>query len=208
VTRIARIFLTGILVLLPLAVTVAIIAWVVSLLITYAGPNSGFGRFLVSLGLTLNDDSVAPYVLGLLLVVGAIFLIGFLVEHRIGKWLGGFFERLIRRIPVVSSIYDLSARFTSMVDAKGGGDLKAMSPVWCFFGGDKGAAVLALLASPTPVKIGGADYMGVLVPSAPVPVGGALIYVPSSWIKPADGGVENLMNVYVSMGVTPPKGLA
>jgi uncharacterized membrane protein len=41
-----------------------------------------------------------------------------------------------------------------------------------------------------------------------VPVGGALIYVPSSWIKPADGGVETLMNVYVSMGVTPPKGLA
>jgi uncharacterized membrane protein len=44
----------------------------------------------------------------------------------------------------------------------------------------------------------------VLVPSAPVPIGGALIYVPEEWIKPADGGVERLMNVYVSMGVTPP----
>jgi uncharacterized membrane protein len=28
--------------------------------------------------------------------------------------------------------------------------------------------------------------------------------VPSDWVKPADGGVERLMNVYVSMGVTPP----
>lgn len=80
-----------------------------------------------------------------------------------------------------------------------------MSPVWCFFGGDKGAAVLALLASTKPVIIGKEEYMGILVPSAPVPVGGALIYVPASWIKPAEGGVENLMNVYVSMGVTPPK---
>ena len=43
-----------------------------------------------------------------------------------------------------------------------------------------------------------------LVPSAPVPFGGALIYVPVEWVKPADGGVERLMNVYVSMGVTPP----
>jgi uncharacterized membrane protein len=28
--------------------------------------------------------------------------------------------------------------------------------------------------------------------------------VPSDWVKPAEGGVERLMNVYVSMGVTPP----
>jgi uncharacterized membrane protein len=37
-----------------------------------------------------------------------------------------------------------------------------------------------------------------------VPCGGALIYVPSDWVKPADGGVERLMNVYVSRGVTSP----
>ena len=35
-------------------------------------------------------------------------------------------------------------------------------------------------------------------------VRGALIYVPSEWIRPAEGGVYRLMNVYVSMGVTPP----
>jgi uncharacterized membrane protein len=46
-----------------------------------------------------------------------------------------------------------------------------------------------------------------LVPSAPVPFGGALIYVPSEWVKPAEGGVERLMNVYVSMGVTPPQSI-
>ena len=194
--------------LLPLTVTVAVIAWVVSLLVTYAGPNSWFGRLLVSVGLSVNDGAVAPYLIGLLLVLGVIFLIGLFVEHEIGTWLGAPFERLLLRIPVVSSIYDLSKRFTSLMDKKGGGELKGMSPVWCFFGGDEGAAVLALLASPQPVTIGGQDYMGVLIPSAPVPVGGALIYVPSAWIKPADGGVENLMNVYVSMGVTPPKGLA
>jgi hypothetical protein len=27
---------------------------------------------------------------------------------------------------------------------------------------------------------------------------------PSDWVKPAEGGVERLLNVYVSMGVTPP----
>jgi uncharacterized membrane protein len=55
------------------------------------------------------------------------------------------------------------------------------------------------------VTIGEHSYLGLLVPSAPVPFGGALIYVPSDWVKPAEGGVERLMNVYVSMGVTPPE---
>ncbi len=111
------------------------------------------------------------------------------------------------RIPLVSNIYDLSKRFVAIVDRGDQGDLKSMSPVWCFFGGEGNAAVLALLPSHAPVMVGEHSYVGVLVPSAPVPFGGALIYVPSEWIKPAEGGVERLMNVYVSMGVTPPVGL-
>ena len=58
------------------------------------------------------------------------------------------------------------------------------------------------------MAIGERDYVPVLVPSAPVPFGGALIYVPAEWVKPAEGGVERLMNVYVSMGVTPPEGIS
>lgn len=108
------------------------------------------------------------------------------------------------RIPLVSNIYDVSKRFVAIVDRGDQGDLKSMSPVWCFFGGEGGAAVLGLMPSPQPVIIGEHSYLGLLVPSAPVPFGGALIYVPTDWVKPAEGGVERLMNVYVSMGVTPP----
>jgi uncharacterized membrane protein len=93
----------------------------------------------------------------------------------------------------------------SLVDRRGDqGNFESMRPVWCFFGGEGGAAVLGLMPSPEPVVIGEHSYLGLLVPSAPVPFGGALIYVPSQWVKPAEGGVERLMNVYVSMGVTPP----
>jgi uncharacterized membrane protein len=45
----------------------------------------------------------------------------------------------------------------------------------------------------------------VLVPSAPVPVGGCLIYVPAKWIVRADVGVDALMRTYVSMGVAHPR---
>jgi uncharacterized membrane protein len=42
----------------------------------------------------------------------------------------------------------------------------------------------------------------VLVPTAPVPVGGGLLYVPKEWVTPADVGVDGLTSIYVSMGIT------
>jgi uncharacterized membrane protein len=80
-----------------------------------------------------------------------------------------------------------------------------MSPVWCFFGGEGGAAVLELLPMPKPIMIGDQPYHVVLVPSAPVPVGGCLVHVPVKRVKPADFGVDALISICVSMGVTSPQ---
>ncbi len=48
----------------------------------------------------------------------------------------------------------------------------------------------------------GKPYLAVLVPTAPVPIGGGLLYVPQSWVVPAEIGIEALTSLYVSMGVT------
>jgi uncharacterized membrane protein len=207
--RIFRTFLAGVLALLPIAVTVFVVAWVASLVASYAGPGSFVGRIILALGasvgLDIGPSSTAAYLIGLAIILGAIFLLGFLVESGLRTFILNSLDWLIGHIPLVSNVYDLSKRFVSLVDRGGGEDsLKSMQPVWCFFGGEGGAAVLGLMPSPQPVVIGEHSYLGLLVPSAPVPFGGALIYVPSEWIKPADGGVERLMNVYVSMGVTQP----
>jgi uncharacterized membrane protein len=206
--RIFRTFLAGVLALLPIAVTVFVTAWVAALIASYAGPDSFVGRLIIrlgaSLGLTISPSSTVAYLLGLAIILGAIFLLGLLVESGLRSFISNSFDWLMTRIPLVSNVYDLSKRFVSLVDRGDQGDLKSMRPVWCFFGGEGGAAVLGLMPSAEPVVIGEHSYLGLLVPSAPVPFGGALIYVPSQWVKPAEGGVERLMNVYVSMGVTPP----
>ncbi len=167
--RIARVFLAGFLALLPLILTVAVTGWVVSILNQYVGPSSWFGRILVSLGIGVGAQSFAPYIIGLLALLLAIYVLGLLFETRIGDFVSDIMDRAVTRIPVIGSVYDLSKRFTSIVDTKNGGDLKSMTPVWCFFGGEPGAAVLALLPSARPVAIGTHEYVGILVPSAPVP---------------------------------------
>ncbi len=206
--RIARIFLAGLLVLLPILVTVIVTAWVAQLLKAYAGPGSLIGRLITLLGLNLVSSDTGAYFLGFLVILGCIFLLGLFVETRLWPLVQTGLDSLISRIPLVSNVYELSKRFVAIVDRSGNkDDLQSMRPVWCFFGGEGGAAVLGLMPSPDPVQIGEHSYVGLLVPSAPVPFGGALIYVPSGWVKPADGGVERLMNVYVSMGVTPPRSM-
>ncbi len=211
--RILRIFLAGVLALLPIAVTFFVVAWATSLVASFAGPGSFLGRLITSLGtsfgLNMEPSSTAAYLLGLAVILGLIFLLGLLVESGLRSFLFNVLDWLMTRIPLVSNVYDLSKRFVAIVNPGGGEDnLKSMRPVWCFFGGEGGAAVLGLMPSPEPVVIGEHSYLGLLVPSAPVPFGGALIYVPSEWVKPAEGGVERLMNVYVSMGVTPPESIA
>lgn len=203
-SKIGRIFLTGLLAALPLLLTIFVTGWLLSLIYQYLGPTSAFGNLLKSLGFGVGASEYAPYLIGLALILGGIFALGLLVHSRLGAWLAEILDSLIRRIPLISNLYDVSTRFVSIVDSSKGDSIKSMSPAWCFFGGKPGAAVLALLPSRTPVKLGGEDYVGVLIPSSPVPVGGALIYVPAAWIEPADVGIDELMSVYVSMGITPP----
>jgi uncharacterized membrane protein len=200
-----RTFIAGFLVLLPLAVTFAVIVWVGSVIFAYLGPDSAIGRILVSIGFNFSDSPAVAYALGAVVVVGLIYVLGVVVESRLESRVRHLIDSLMQRIPFVGNLYDVTKRFVAIMDRKDEDGLKSMSPVWCFFGGDGGAAVLGLLPMPRPITIGDERYYGVLVPSAPVPVGGALIYVPASWVKPANIGVETLMSIYVSMGVASPQ---
>jgi uncharacterized membrane protein len=117
-------------------------------------------------------------------------------------------DAVLRRIPLVRTVWDLAQRMVGLLQQREAEGARSMSPVWCHFGGPGregepgGAAVLGLLSSPQPVLVGGRPCLAVLVPTAPVPIGGGLLYVPAEWVTPASLGMEALTSIYVSMGVT------
>ncbi len=201
---IAATWLAGLLVLLPLAVTLAVLAYAFDLANRLVGPGSLVGRFFAALGYPFTSHSGLAYLLGTLVLIGAIYLLGVLLRAGLEGPIRRLTDRTLRRIPVIGGVYNVADRFVGLLDQRPGVDIGAMSPVWCFFGGSGGAAVLALAPSAAPVEIDGRRYFAVLVPSAPVPFGGALIYVPAEWVRPANIGVDQLTAVYVSMGITPP----
>jgi uncharacterized membrane protein len=116
--------------------------------------------------------------------------------------ISNFEDSVMQRIPVVRNVYDMIRKFVDLVAQRDSSAARAMSPVWLRFGGPGGVMVLGLLSSPEPVQVGGHTYLAVLVPTAPLPVGGGLIFVPVDWVSPAELGVEALTSIYVSMGVT------
>jgi uncharacterized membrane protein len=197
-----RIFLTGLLAALPLAATVLIFVWGARVLYAWLGPGSFVGGLLIALGLGGTGSEVVGYLLGLGIVLLAIFALGLLVQTRLRGVLGRSFNSVMQRIPLVRNVYDLIRKFVDLVAQRDPSGARSMSPVWLRFGGPGGAMVLGLLSSPEPVMVGGHTYLAVLVPTAPLPVGGGLIFVPADWVTPAELGMEALTSIYVSMGVT------
>ena len=197
-----RFFVTGTLAALPLAATVAIFWWAAGLLIAYLGPDSAVGSLMKAIGLGVTGSEVVGYGIGVAIVAGTLVMLGALVETGLQRGLARIFGELMRRSPVVRSVYDLAHKLVGLLVQRDQEGPKSMSAVWVHFGGDGGAAVLALLSTPQPVLLGGQRYIGVIVPTAPVPVGGGLLFVPEAWVRPAAVGVEALTSIYVSMGVT------
>jgi uncharacterized membrane protein len=201
-----RTLLSGFILLLPVAVTAVLVIWLGTYIFAYIAPGSMFGNTLTAIGLGFTGSTVVAYLIGLVVLLIFVYTLGLIVESGLRARFSGFIDSSMRSIPVVRNVYDLTKRFVAIMDTKDADGLKGMRPVWCYFGGPGGAAVLALLPTPQTVELEGTLYNAILVPSAPVPVGGGLLYVPAEWIKPADIGVEGLMSVYVSMGVVLPVG--
>jgi uncharacterized membrane protein len=177
---------------------------VVGLLKEFFGPDSLPGSLLAAIGLRLVEDAWTAYLLGALVLAAAIFLLGLVVQTSFKVHVESLIDRSMRRIPIIGPLYEITNRFVGMFDRKQQADLTAMSPVWCFFGGEGSTAVLALMPNPAPIMLNGKPYQAILVPTAPIPVGGGLLYVPAEWVSPADIGVEQLSSIYLSMGMHQP----
>jgi uncharacterized membrane protein len=202
-SAIATTWLAGLLLLLPLALTLAVLGWAFNLVNGLIGPGSFIGGLFAKLGYPFSSNPLLAYLFGTLVLIAAIYLLGLVAQAGLRGPLQSLADRTVRRIPILGGLYNLADRFVGLLDQKKGADIGAMRPVWCFFGGN-GVATLALAPNAEPIDIEGRQYYAVLIPTAPVPFGGALLYVPADWVRPANIGVDKLTAVYVSMGITPP----
>lgn len=200
--RLSQWFVAGVLALLPFIITVAVIAWVGDHVKRIFGPETLFGEVMRRFGLHFVSNETVAFLIGLCLVLGAIFLVGVAAESGARKFMNRLVGATVQRIPLIGSIYGTSKQVVGMLDKKDTDALKGMQVVLCYFGEQGGAGFLALLVSPERYRLANREFQIVIIPTAPVPIGGALLMVPTEVIKPTDISVEGLMSIYVSMGIT------
>lgn len=202
-TLIGKPFIIGVLGFLPFALTLAVLAYVVVFLHDLVGPGSPFGRILSSLGLNLVACEVIAYGIGLVGTVALIYVFGLLIQSQLGLRTRLVIENGLKHVPLVNTIYDTSKQLTSLFDNTNQ-EMKAMTPVLCYFGGEGGTAVLGLMPTPRPLQINGREYHMVIIPTAPVPVGGALLCVPVEQVRPAGCSFDGVVSIFMSMGASAP----
>ena len=200
--RAARWFVAGVLTLLPLAITAGVIAWVGDFVRRIVGPDTIVGDILTRFGLHFVSNDVVAYLIGVVLVLAVIFGIGVVAEAGARDLIQRLLDAVLKRIPIIGNVYGTSKQIVNMLDQKDAAALKCMQVVFCYFGKEAGAGFLALLVSPARYRINSRDYQIIIVPTAPVPIGGGLLFVPAEVVQPTDLSVEGLMSIYVSMGIT------
>ena len=203
--QIVKYFLAGVLAILPLVITVLVVIGVINFLNGLVGPEEFLGQLLGRVGLNFVDNPTVAYIVGWVLVLAVIFLLGVLVEKGLRSMFGRITEAVFRRVPLVGKVYDAAKQVVDLVDKQGDDKMKGMSVVYCSFGSQHGAGVLALLPTGETIPIDGKDHHIILVPQSPVPIGGGLLLVPVESVKPVDMSVDKFMSIYVSMGVTLPE---
>ena len=192
-------FATGLLFLAPVLLTLILLNWLSGYLIAALGPDTPLGQLLGKAGMFFTPSPLAAFWAGLGMAAVLVWVIGIAVQTRFRQRLEGGLDGLIARIPVLGPLYRPLAQFVRMMGSAPGGEMSGMSVVSVSFGDHVEA--LALLTSPRLHDFGQGPRYLILIPTAPVPVGGGMLFVEASRVKPVPSmGVDDLAKLYVTMG--------
>lgn len=197
VQRLWRMFLAGLVAVLPLAITIAVLVWLVRAAESYFG---GIARVV------LPADWYVPG-LGVALAIGVVLLVGLLLNAWLVSRLVALGERVLERIPLVKTLYTaLRDLLRFFARAGEGDDLKQvvsveMQPdvhVIGFVTDDDAGRGLPELARDDD------RLVSVYLPMG-YQVGGYTLYLPASRLRPLDLSIEEAMRVVLTAGVNRPR---
>ena len=199
-------FLAGLFVVLPIAITLAIIGWLAQYLQAVAGGDSPLGAAMRAIGLNfVSDPTVASVIGGVVVLVGVWFL-GLLVKTMTRNRLEDVLQRTVNRIPIVRAIYKPVSQVVDLVKGGDGkSDIRRMAVVFCTFGAGQEGGFLGLLSSDNVYRFAGRDCQAVYIPTSPIPMSGAIVFVPAASVHKVDFPVDDLMKLYFSASVLAPQ---
>jgi uncharacterized membrane protein len=197
--------IAGLLVWLPMAVTI----WVLHAVLGVV--DALFGWVLTASQAVLPAAAYAPLEalrkvpgLGLLVVVLLLLATGVFAANMVGQWWLRQGSRILRRIPIVKSIYSSVKQVSDTLFSSSGNAFREAVLVQY---PRAGAWTIAFVTG----KPGGeaanhltGDYLSLYVPTTPNPTSGFFLMVPRSDVIELAMSVDEALKYIISMGVVAP----
>lgn len=194
-------FLAGLFALLPIVITLGIMAWAGGLLKEWLGPESFVGRELSQLGLRFVTDPTVASIVSWVAVLLVIWLLGVLLKSVGKKRIEKAFHAAMERIPLVNVLYRPVAQVVELLQRDPADKMQGKNVVYCAFGDEGGAGFLALLVSDQLYNFNGQACKVVYLPTSPLPMSGAVVFAAADSVQQVDMNVDDLMKIYFSIGV-------
>ena len=203
--HVKRYLVAGILAWLPLAVTIAVLVWLLGAI------DGLFSTLLNAAQAVLPATQTAwleslRHVPGLSVIVLAALLVltGVLVTNIFGQWLLHRWDTLLQRIPIVKSIYSSVKQVSDTLFSTSGNAFREAVLVqyprpgsWtiAFVTGRPSGEVAAHLPG---------EHLSVYVPTTPNPTSGFFLMMPRSEMRALGMSVDEALKYIISMGVVAP----
>lgn len=200
--RLRNIFITGILITIPVAFTLFILNFLLDILDGLVVP--WFIKTLIEIGTPLPEDFHLPG-LGLILIILLIFVVGVLTKSFLGAKLVQLGEMIVDRIPIVRSIYTGAKQVVTTIAHA---DTKAFRKVVMVEFPRKGIYSVGFITGTTEGEVQELTeekLVNVFVPTTPNPTSGFLVFVPNEDIIELTMTVEDGIKFIISVGIVTPE---
>ncbi|HEY8049897.1 MAG TPA: DUF502 domain-containing protein [Ramlibacter sp.] len=187
----------GLLAIVPVAITLAVLRWIV---------NTLDSTLEILPGAWQPDRLIGFHIpgFGVLLTLAILLIVGGIVSNFIGRKIVQWGNQLVTRIPVVRSIYSSVKQVSDTLFSPGGNAFRTAvlvqwprADVWTigFVTGAPGGDVTNYLVG---------DYVSVYVPTTPNPTGGYFVMLRKSDCIELKMTVDEALKYVISMGVVAP----
>jgi uncharacterized membrane protein len=206
--KLQRNIIAGILIVVPIWLTVWVITFLINLLIEFGSPAAlRLGQLVAP-----NSPGLAALVratwfqdlAAVVLVLVGLLLLGVVGRAVIGRRLLDAFDNVMARIPLVQSIYGSARKLVQTVQTKPDSGQRVVliefpSP---------GMKAVGLVTRTFIDPASGTEIAAVYVPTTPNPSSGYVELVPSATLTPLDWTVNEALTFIISGGAVAPESFA
>lgn len=195
IETIKKSFFAGIIVIIPIGLTVYVLRAVFDMSLAVGGKIAEPLKKIV-------DDAFPGFDLlasisGLLLVILTLIIIGFLARNVAGRRVVQWIDNLFKRIPLISMVYTTTKQ---IIESFSGGRENSFSKVVFVEYPRKGVWTLGFVTKETK-NDNNQKFYNLFVPTTPNPTSGFFLIIPIDDVKETDINVEEGFQMIVSSGM-------